>query len=143
MATYKFTIETADKTAIGLPANFLGEANTDIVADRGFARSTKFSTLVAKFGDGYEQRVRDGINNRQDTFDLTFANRPPKEANLITAYFDLKRGRKFTFTVADGFDANGNIQDTNYNVVCDEYSIGYTNTESHVVTATFRRVYEP
>ena len=43
----------------------------------------------------------------------------------------------------DGFDANGNIQDTNYNVVCDEYSIGYTNTESHVVRATFRRVYEP
>ena len=33
-----------------------------VVPDKGMSAPYKPRVLVAKFGDGYEQRVRDGIN---------------------------------------------------------------------------------
>lgn len=147
MATYSFTISNADKTAIA-SSTFLNTVDhatngvIEIVADRGFARQTKFRVLTAKFGDGYEQRVRDGINNRQDMFTLSFKNRTSEEIHLIAAYLDYKRGLNFSLVISDDV-STGAITTTTYKVVCEDYNISYTNNELQSLTTKFRRVYEP
>lgn len=50
------------------------------------------SVVEAKFGDGYSQRQRDGINNNMDTFSLSFENRSDREARAIVNYIQDKGG---------------------------------------------------
>ena len=37
---------------------------------------TASCTKQVQFGDGYEQRIQDGINNLKQEFSVTFNNRP-------------------------------------------------------------------
>ena len=70
MATFSFTIPPGDVTSIKGVSSSAFEA----VADRGLSRKSKHNVLTAKFGDGYEQRVLDGINTKQDMFNISFNN---------------------------------------------------------------------
>lgn len=138
MAKYQFEIlnsEVANSNTT-FTANS-GNNGGIVVADRGLSRSVNQRVLVAKFGDGYEQRVGDGINTKDDSFEIGLTNRTAAEINKISAFLDLKTGKAFTFTVTD------NAGDTNLKVVCDTYSINYVQDDIHSLTATFRRVYEP
>ena len=40
--------------------------------DRGFSRKNEAIVFKAEFGDGYEQRIANGINNLKQSFDLKF-----------------------------------------------------------------------
>ncbi len=52
-----------------------------------------------KFGDGYEQRVRDGINNTLIKMNLIFANRDIYEATAIIHFLYARAGSEsFLFT---------------------------------------------
>jgi phage-related protein len=53
--------------------------------------STKFATRVAQFGDGYRQAVADGINNKADTWPLSFAG-TSAEVAPIKAFLDSLQG---------------------------------------------------
>ena len=67
MAKYQFEIlnsEVANSNTT-FTANS-GNNGGIVVADRGLSRSVNQRVLVAKFGDGYEQRVGDGINTKDD-----------------------------------------------------------------------------
>ena len=44
------------------------------------------------FGDGYEQRAADGINNNLQTWDLTFSRRTDTEVEAILAFLNLMAG---------------------------------------------------
>ena len=68
MATFSFTIPASDVNTI---KNTTGQSSFEAVADRGLSRKSKHNVLTAKFGDGYEQRVLDGINTKQDMFDIS------------------------------------------------------------------------
>ena len=41
------------------------------------------SILIARFGDGYEQSVPDGINYRNSSWNLTWENHPLEHADFI------------------------------------------------------------
>jgi phage-related protein len=52
-----------------------------------------------RFGDGYEQRVQDGINNNLAFLDLTFDNRSEIEAAAILHFLEIRKGQEsFVFT---------------------------------------------
>lgn len=54
---------------------------------------------VIQFGDGYEQRVPDGINNNLLTLNLTFAGKALDEATAILHFFYAREGTEsFLFT---------------------------------------------
>ena len=131
MPQFQFTIAAGD-IGTGDPAS-----DTVVVADRGLSRSSANKVLTARFGDGYEQRVRDGINIKMDSFAITFANRTATDINRIAAFFDAKAGNNFDFTVTD------HAGDTTIKVVCDNYDINYLADNFHSMSASFRRVYEP
>tara|TARA_B110000305_G_scaffold45335_2_gene48124 strand:- start:3909 stop:4313 length:405 start_codon:yes stop_codon:yes gene_type:complete len=134
MAGFSFTISGAEVDTL---KGVTGSAAQEIVADRGLSRAVAHRVLTAKFGDGYEQRVRDGINTKQDSFSISFNNRDAAEINLIAAFLDSKSGLNFNLTITN-LTTNEVIK-----VVCDEYNISYGHEFYHSLQTTFRRVYEP
>ena len=129
--SFSFTIP-ANAISTGVPAS-----NTEIVLDKNSSRATTHRVLNANFGDGYEQRVLDGINTKQETFNVSFNNRTSNEINLIAAYLDKKASENFTLTVPS-LSGTETVR-----VVCDSYNIAYIQEDYHSLTGTFRRVYEP
>jgi phage-related protein len=121
-----------------IPANTINNnLQKIVVADRGLQRQVKHRILTSKFGDGYEQRVRDGINTKEDSFSISFNNRPAEEINLIAAFLDAKAGLNFELTITNY------TEDEVIKVVAEEYSISYPQETIHSLQTTFRRVYEP
>jgi len=131
MPQFQFTIASGD-ISVGDPAS-----DIVVVADRGLSRQSSHRVLTASFGDGYEQRSLDGLNTKNDMFNLTFNNRDAEEINRIAAFFDAKAGKNFTFIVTD------HSGDTSLKVVCESYNIGYLHDLYHSMSCTLRRVYEP
>tara|TARA_A100001035_G_scaffold171436_1_gene135986 strand:+ start:359 stop:745 length:387 start_codon:yes stop_codon:yes gene_type:complete len=120
-----------------IPAAITGGSDQVVTADRGLTRATVPRVLVAKFGDGYEQRVADGVNAKDQTFMITFNNRAAADIYNIEKFFNENIGKAFTFTVAD---KAGN---TAQKVICEDYNITYISENFHSITANLRRVYEP
>lgn len=70
---------------------------------------------VAKFGDGYEQRILDGINALDLSFDLSFDTRPKAILLDMDAYLTSLKGSSFPYTdPATGLT---------FYVFCDKWSI--------------------
>jgi len=139
MATFSFTIPASDVNSIKGISN---GAAFEAVADRGLSRQSKHNVLTAKFGDGYEQRVLDGINTKQDMFGLSVNNREAEDINLIAGFLDDKAGKNFNFVITDTF-SSGNLTTSTLKVVCDGYNISYGREDFHSLNCQLRRVYEP
>ena len=122
-------------------------ANTNIIPDKGMGRSSKPRIRVAKFGDGYEQRLVDGINHLDESYSVNFSNRTRVIIDDIMAFFDSRKGASFDFTIPDSNqddDISPMVEfETTIRVVCEGYSLNYDNHPiSYSCNATFRRVYE-
>lgn len=114
--------------------------NRDIVPDRALARTSRPRVLKVQFGDGYEQRVAEGINNINESYAVTLNNRPKAEIDDVVAFLDSRNGvTAFDFTIPD---TNGGGNETTIKVVCEDYGLTYNNDEGYSCSATFRRVYE-
>ena len=73
-----------------------------VIPDKGMTRNAQQKTRVIKFGDGYEQRIADGINNLKQTMSVNFATRPKAEIDDIVAFFESLGGvTKFRMTIDD------------------------------------------
>lgn len=111
--------------------------------DRTMQRKTKPKVYMASFGDGYEQRIAQGINPLNESYSVSFNTRTKAEIDDIVGYFDSLQGvTAFNFVIPDT-NAAGGATETTIKVVCDDYSITYTNDDFYSCDATFRRVYEP
>jgi phage-related protein len=111
----------------------------NIVPDKQLGRTSAPRVKLANFGDGYEQRLQDGINSVVESYSLSFVTRTKAEIDDIVAFFDTKRGVvSFNFTIPDS-NAGG---EKTIRVVCDNYSQTYDYDEYYSCTANFRRVYE-
>lgn len=66
-------------------------------------KSKEFKVLTANFGDGYKQRVGDGINNVSETWELSWGLLTLAQADNITDFFDARDGTdSFDWTTPDG-----------------------------------------
>ena len=73
-----------------------------VIPDKTLTRQQTPRVRTQKFGDGYEQRLAEGINNIVDNFSLSFVNRAKAEADDILAFFETKAGvTAFDFTYPD------------------------------------------
>jgi phage-related protein len=108
--------------------------------DRNLRKQTKPRVLRVSFGDGYEQRLRDGINNLNQSFNISFNNRSKQEIDDIVDFLDAQGGvTAFDFTFPDPDGPGG---ETTVKVVCEDYGQTFVNTDINSCSATFRRVYE-
>ena len=113
-------------------------ADTTVTPDRGLSRKAISRVRVAKFGDGYEQRIVDGINNIEESYSVKFSNSAKASVDYIVAFFEYRKGASFNFTIPD----TNNSGETTIKVVCGDYSLNYDNDTTYSCSATFRRVYE-
>jgi len=113
---------------------------TTVTPDKGMSRKGTSRVRVAKFGDGYEQRIVDGINNVEEQYSVNFSNRAKATIDDIVAFFESRKGAAFNFNIPNSNVGGG---ETTIKVVCNDYSLNYDN---HPVTyscsTTLRRVYE-
>lgn len=86
-------------------------------------------------GDGYEQRVRFGLNTDMKEWRLTFDNRTDAQRDEILAFFEARGGwDAFTWTTPHGDLGQ---------FVCDEWQSQLNSCNFNTITATFRQVPEP
>ena len=98
--------------------------------------------LTAKFGDGYEQRAVDGINNLAETYTLTFKTRPKADIDDIVAFLDSKQNvTKFTLTLPDTNNTTRSGE-RDVKVVAETYTTNYEYDDFYTLNLTLRRVFE-
>ena len=120
---------------------FTDLTSTVRVPDKGMSRSTDPVRHTIQFGDGYQQRMVEGINPLKETYNVAFSNRSRAEIDDITAFFESKKAvTAFSFTIPD---TNSGRNERTIKVVCSKWSTTYTNGVGSSVSATFDRVYEP
>ena len=110
-----------------------------VLPDKGLSRQSTPRVLRIQFGDGYEQRIAEGLNSSQESYQISYSNRPKAEIDDIAAFMDEKKGvTSFNYVIPD----TNNGGETTIKVVCDQYNLVYVRDSSYTFTATFRRVYE-
>jgi phage-related protein len=111
------------------------------VPDKNLSLASKPRVLIAKFGDGYEQRISDGINSMEESFSVSFKTRTKEEIDEIKLFLESKKGvGSFDFTYPESNAVGGEIT---IKVVCDSFNTTFEYDEFYSLTASFRRVYEP
>ena len=114
--------------------------SSTIIPDKGMTRSNEPLVFVAEFGDGYQQRVANGINNLKQEFSVSFATREKAEIDDIVGFFESTNGvTAFDFTFPDT-NASGNEETVKVYVT--QFSQNWDYDNFYTLSATFRRVYE-
>ena len=124
-----------------MAVGFQDLTGTNRVPDRTMSNAIKPRVLKVQFGDGYEQRIQDGINNLKQEFSVTFNNRPKAEIDDIVAFLNNKAGTTaFNFTNPHTNPGGG---ETTIKVDCEDWSQRYSYDDFYSASMKFRRVYEP
>jgi phage-related protein len=89
-----------------------------------------------QFGDGYEHRIRFGLNQNPKEWRLTF-NVSDADADVIEAFLDSRAddGTNFDWMPPD--------DTTSYKWVCDSWTRELFEFQQSRIDATFRQVFEP
>ncbi|VVD64012.1 phage tail protein [Pandoraea pneumonica] len=95
---------------------------------------TTFSVLKAKFGDGYEQRANNGLNNRASSYQLTFVGTESK-ISAILAFLDAHAGSKSFFWKPP-------LREQAL-FVCEKYSGPVKDGDIYTISATFDQTFAP
>lgn len=86
----------------------------------------------AQFGDGYEQRVTDGLNADLGRYQLRFLTRTDSEAAAIDAFLATQGA-----AVAFDWTPHGGVAGK---YVCREWSRRHTHHNNNAIEATFEQV---
>ena len=87
-----------------------------------------------KFGDGYEQRMVDGINNDLIKISMTFDGRNTKEAMAILHFLESRSGKDFFFFTPPS------PYNTRRKFVCKQFSSTLASQDVLNVSASFDQV---
>ena len=100
----------------------------------GFTQTSSFKTLSSKFGDGYEQNISVGINNKSGSWQYS---RTAKKAEIleIKAFFDEHKG-------ADSFLWDTPL-DGEVRVKAGEYQLNKVGGLIWRISTTFTQVFYP
>ena len=101
--------------------------------DAGAERTVTPRILKAAFGDGYAQRIPDGIRTQLGTWQLSFSNRTKAEADAINAFLANKGGH-----LSFSWIPPGEVQAIA--VVCSTWKRSIEKGNRRSVSATFSEV---
>jgi phage-related protein len=102
--------------------------------DYGIDLTAKPRTISVKFGDGYEQRIADGINTNPEKWSLTFSGTLSGRIAAILAFVKALNG-------VDSFDWTSPAGTTG-KFKCQEYGLKVDQFDSYQLTAQFEQVFE-
>lgn len=116
-------------------ANFNNDVNLDPDYGLSIENNPKINTI--SFGDGFEQRLTEGLNQNYRKLQLTFKNITETNSDTLINFLNLRvtNADSFVYTPPNGV-AGKFVIDSNY-----KKTINYANLAT--VTVTFREVFEP
>lgn len=91
--------------------------------------------LRNQFGDGYSQRVADGINNNPLTWDVSIQYRTTAEADDIDVFLTARGG-------IESFDWTPPLESIAIKVLCPKWDRDIAHGAAQAITATFEQVFE-
>lgn len=98
-------------------------------------QSSKPRTHKFQAGDGYEQRIRFGLNTDPKEWTLTFAERTNAERDAITTFLETAAGvTSFDWTPPSGVAGK---------YICEEWQVTLRSYNFNTIQAKFRQVFEP
>ena len=99
------------------------------------SESSQPSVRKVQFGDGYQQRLRFGLNTDSKIWQLTFTNRTDSQRETILSFLEARGGvESFDWTPPRG---------TAGKYVCSEWNMDMLNCNNNTITASFIQVFEP
>ena len=132
------TVQTGGGT-VSAGTNITGFSGK-VVYDRGVQQAPEPRVLKAQFGDGYEMRVRDGINNTPRSWGLTFNNRTKEDIDNLYAFFNrLASVDTCKLTIPDQTESGNEFTAT---VVIEGYNRVMTYDNFYSLSCTAREVFE-
>ena len=130
------TVQTGGGT-VSAGTNITG-FSAAVMFDKGATETPKPAVISAKFGDGYEMRMVDGINNTPRTWTLAFNNRTNDDIDNLYKFFQtLASVSSCRLTVPHAVDGDENVT-----VVIEEYSRTFGNAEYYSMVCRAREVFE-
>ena len=112
-----------------------------VMPDKGFTQDDKTRQYSTNFGDGYEQRIANGINTIDQTFNLNFKTRPKAEIDdLVTFFTGLAGVSLCQFTYAD---SNAGGSETSIKATAANWTKTYNYGDYYSLSVKLTRVYEP
>ena len=130
-------------STLGTKWDGIVSVNSDYIPD--FFWKPSYASQVAhqpriiriKFGNGYEQRIEDGINSNLINLDLTFDNRNEDEASAILHFlFQRNTRQSFIFNVPTVYSKN--TFTTRF--ICSNWNSIYNFYNNYSIRATFEEV---
>lgn len=121
-----------------IPANTgIVSSDTTVIVDKGSSIKGKPKIRLASFGDGFEQRLPDGVNHISKTFNIRFSPRTKEEIDDIIDFFEYMGGvTSFEVTLP-----NSNRTETE-RIVIDDWDKNYSHDNFYSATASGRKVNE-
>ncbi len=109
-----------------------------VVYDRGVEDTPSPRVLKAQFGDGYEMRVADGINNTPRTWRLSFNNRTKSDIDKLYKFMNtLASVDTAKLTIPNAVDGEETVT-----VVLEEYNRVLSYDDYYSLTCAAREVFE-
>lgn len=102
---------------------------------KSFSNSNKARVITAQFGDGYSQRIGNGINRFAKTWTLQFTSIGVDTAAEITSFLEGTEG-VYPFNWTPPGEAK------TYAVTCQEWNVRYDSHISRSIDLVFTQVFE-
>ena len=125
-----------------MTTGFIYTGSTYATPDKQLTKTSNPRVLTAKFGDGYEQRIEDGINVLNEEYTLSFKTRLKADIDDIVAFLDTQKNvSKFTLTLPDTNNTT-RTGERDVKVVAKTYSVNYEYDDFYSLNVELRRVFE-
>ena len=109
--------------------------HTDFISQNS-SKSSMFRTKIAQFGNGYTQRVNDGINNQIDSWTVMWENVTEAQKDTIITALDAVAGSDYlTWT------PNGETNGKKFRIV-DGYSVQVLSGDIYSVSVQIEQVFD-
>jgi phage-related protein len=130
------TIQTNGSTVS--PGTAITGFSAAVMFDKGAAEAPKLRVIKTQFGDGYEQRMVDGINNAPRSWSLVFNNRTREDVDKLYTFFTTLAGvNTCRLTIPNTVSGDENVI-----VVIEEFSRTMGNTLYYSLVCKAREVFE-
>lgn len=101
--------------------------------------SFKPKLIINQFGNGYQQRIKDGLNNNMAEFSVSFQNRSEKEAVSILHFLNERNAQEsFVYNMPTIYNKNNSSLNTRF--ICPEWTSNYISYNNYSIQAKFFEV---
>ena len=107
-----------------------------VSVDYGVRKASKPKNRKIVFGDGYEMRFAEGLNNNPKVYNVTFGNISQTQSDTIEDFLDARAADADAFGWTPPEESAGKF-------VCEGWSKTIPYKDRATIKATFRQVFEP